>query len=94
VQQFMKSTLLLLFLYFSFTNAEWRVTSLSEARGEIAITSLGDFVLFAGGRTPEGISNKVDIYNATGNSWSTTTLSSRAYSRGATSCGKWMMYLC
>ena len=61
----------------------WESTStnsnqkLSVGRIQFAAASAGNKIYFAGGVTyPSSVTNVVDIYNATTNTWSTTTLSS------------------
>ena len=49
--------------------------TLSQARGELASTTVGTETLFAGGNANSGVSNVVDIYNSTTGQWSTATLS-------------------
>jgi hypothetical protein len=59
----------------------WNTTTLSQARGDLAATSLGNLAFFGGGDdgnlTDIGktIFNIVDIFNSTSQTWSTTTLS-------------------
>ncbi|TMI61308.1 MAG: hypothetical protein E6H07_19800 [Bacteroidetes bacterium] len=66
-------------IYDAATNS-WSVASLSEPRGYISATTIGNKVFFAGGYWIESFatfhySNKVDIYDLSTNTWSTATLS-------------------
>ena len=49
--------------------------TLSEARSELAATSVGNLALFAGGSGVSGYSDTVDIYHADTGAWSTAALS-------------------
>jgi hypothetical protein len=60
-------------------------TTLSQARYQLASTSSGEFVFFAGGENSTGTSNRVDIYNVTSGSWTTSTLSIPRFELAATS---------
>jgi predicted Ser/Thr protein kinase len=57
--------------------------TLSEARGYLAATASENLVFFAGGAGKYGISNRVDIYNITSNTWTTATLSEARYELAA-----------
>jgi hypothetical protein len=46
--------------------------TLSQARWKLAATSSGELVFFAGGRNSTGPSDRVDIYDVTSGSWTTT----------------------
>lgn len=56
-------------------NDVWSSAVLSEARGELAATSVGSIALFAGGRGRAGVSATVDLWDATTSQWSTASLS-------------------
>jgi predicted Ser/Thr protein kinase len=74
-----------------FVDAQQQVTviqttaTLSEARGQLAATSLGDLLFFGGGLNATELSNRVDIYNVKSESWTTATLSVPRYDLAATS---------
>ena len=56
----------------------WRTASLSQARSQLAATSVGDFAFFAGGfgfDTEPSSSNVVDIYHVPSDTWYTAQLS-------------------
>ena len=62
--------------------------TLSQARAELAATSVGNKVLFAGGRVDvAGASNVVDIYDSDTGLWSTATLSQARWGVSATTVG-------
>jgi hypothetical protein len=66
----------------------WSSAQLSQARFDIAATSVGDLALFGGGvRGFQGESDVVDIYNADSNSWSTAHLSQPREAAAATTVG-------
>jgi hypothetical protein len=48
---------------------------LSQPRHRLAATSVGNLVLFGGGYNSNGLSNVVDEFNLTSNTWTTATLS-------------------
>jgi hypothetical protein len=60
---------------------EWRVgkTTLSEARCKLSSSSIEDLAFFGGGVGKNGVSNVVDIFNSTTQTWSKTTLSEGRY---------------
>lgn len=61
--------------FYNAISGNWSDT-LSQARGDIAATVVGDVALFAGGLTgPTQPSDRVDLYNFTTGTWSTATLS-------------------
>jgi tRNA A-37 threonylcarbamoyl transferase component Bud32 len=67
--------------------------TLSEARGSLAATSLGDLVFFGGGWNATGYeSARVDIYNISSLSWTTATLSIPRRSLAATSSGNLVFF--
>ena len=49
--------------------------TLSQARGYLAATTVGNMALFAGGYSASGYSSVVDIYNSVTGQWSTASLS-------------------
>ena len=65
----------------------WSTANLSQARYDIAATSLGSEVFFAGGISSSGVSNVVDIYNTVSNTWTTATLSQARFGVSATAVG-------
>src|SRR6187399_2367933 len=56
------------------SNDSWSIATLSQARMDIAATSAGNKVYFAGGRNGINVSKTIDIYDATTNSWSVSSL--------------------
>jgi hypothetical protein len=78
-------------VYDASTNS-WSIIQLSEPRAGLAVASHGNKVFFAGGVKSLGfqnvvVSNKVDIYDISSNSWSTTTLSEARTGIAATTAG-------
>ncbi|MEE8469112.1 MAG: hypothetical protein V3T22_11695, partial [Planctomycetota bacterium] len=76
----------------------WSTTQLSIARGWLAATTVGDKAIFAGGTDdifagPNGLYyDRVDIYDASSDTWSQDTLSvGRAYLTAATLRGRVMV---
>jgi hypothetical protein len=69
-----------------------KTARLSEARDELAATSLGDLVFFGGGWNATGRSDRVDICNVTSGSWTTATLSIPRYRLAATSAGNLVFF--
>jgi cell wall-associated NlpC family hydrolase len=69
-------------------------TTLSQARFELASTSSGELVFFAGGwnGTPGSSYNHVDIYNVTSRSWTTATLSIPRFELASTSSGELVFF--
>ncbi len=54
----------------------WSTAQLSQARGHLSATSVGNKVIFAGGITNDNVlSDKVDIYDALTGEWTTASLS-------------------
>jgi hypothetical protein len=66
---------------------EWSAASLSEARADPVVVSVGPQVLIASGHTAQGVSQTVDIYDSVGDGWTTASLPtlSGSYLRSATS---------
>ena len=56
------------------SNDSWSIATLSQARMDIAATSAGNKVYFAGGRNGINVSKTIDIYDAATNSWSVSSL--------------------
>lgn len=78
-------------VYDASTNS-WSTIQLSEPRTALAVASLGNKVFFAGGVKALGfqnvvVSDKVDIYDISSNSWSTATLSEARTGIAATTVG-------
>lgn len=78
-------------------NNSWSVIQLSEARMNLCAVALGNKVLFAGGMKVAGfqnlvLSNKVDIYDVSSNSWSTATLSEARNGISATTAGNKIIF--
>lgn len=68
------------------TTGTWSVDTLSQARGNMSATVVGDLALFAGGQTSTTtMSKRVDIYHFTTGTWSTASLSiARGFSAAVT----------
>ena len=79
-------------IYNNETNT-WSFTDIPRARAFGAATGVGDFILFAGGRT-EGTANnaEVDIYNIVTKVWTTATLSSGRHGLAAASVGTMALF--
>lgn len=60
---------------------------MSQPRSGVAAAAVGNKVLFAGGSTREGVSDRVDIYDLSTKQWSTATLSYPRSSITATTIG-------
>ncbi|MFT4541144.1 MAG: hypothetical protein ACI841_001522 [Planctomycetota bacterium] len=70
---------------------QWSIDSLTEARGKLVAVTIGDYVLFAGGDSPAGNYDVVDIYQVSTNSWTAATLTvARAFLSG-TSVGPYVL---
>jgi len=68
-------------------------TALSQARLNLAATSVGGYALFAGGRANHvGNTNIVDIFNAMTGQWSTATLAQGRYDLAAASVGQYALF--
>jgi autotransporter-associated beta strand protein len=65
----------------------WSTGTLSQARSDLAATSVGSKVLFAGGLTAAGPSDVVDIYDTATGTWTTDRLSQARFSLCAASAG-------
>ena len=57
----------------SLGQAQWSTAALSKARSSLESVTVGDLVLFAGGREGSTLYDDVDIYNAATDAWLTTT---------------------
>jgi len=66
--------------------------TLSEARRDLAATSVGNLALFAGGSGWSGYSDVVDVFNADTGSWSTATLSQARSCLAATTVGNLALF--
>jgi hypothetical protein len=82
---------------YNVSNQSWGTASLSQARGALAATSVGNFVLFAGGWNFAPSSsvtfNTVDMYNVPSNSWTTATLSqARSFLRATSIANRWAIF--
>jgi hypothetical protein len=69
-------------IYDSSSNT-WSTHTLSQARANLAATTVGTKAIFAGGSG----SNVVDIYDSSSNTWSTATISQARSSLAATTVG-------
>jgi len=69
-----------------------KTATLSEARYDLAATSLNELVFFGGGYNSTGASDRVDICNVTTGSWTTATLSIPRVKLGATSSGNLVFF--
>jgi len=66
----------------------WSVEALSRARGNLAATSVGTSVLFAGGTIAfPSVSDDVDLYDALTGAWSTASLGQRRTGLAGASVG-------
>jgi predicted Ser/Thr protein kinase len=75
---------------YNISDGSWNIANLSSARVALAATSVGNLVLFSGGYSPLNSSflnyyKTVDIYNVTGNVWSSALLSAYRSNLAATS---------
>src|SRR3954466_5568130 len=68
-------------------HAQWTTATLSQAREDLAATSVGNLVIFAGGATGTGSSAVVDIYDDSTHLWTTAMLSQARGGLTATSVG-------
>src|SRR5690349_12736354 len=59
---------------YNLSNNSWTTASLSQARGYLAATSVGNLALFAGGGNGNLYFSVVDIYNVASNTWTTANL--------------------
>jgi hypothetical protein len=66
--------------------------TLSEARYQLAATSLGDLVFFGGGNNATGPSDRVDIYDVTSGIWTAATLSVPRFALAAASAGNLVFF--
>jgi len=78
-------------IYDASTNT-WSTAQLSERRMDVAVATVGNKVFFAGGNGGDQnfagvLSNKVDIYDNSNNTWSTATLSEARSCISAVSAG-------
>jgi hypothetical protein len=60
---------------FDSLSGTWNTTTLSQARGYFAATSLRNLAFFGGGQIGSRTFNVVDIFNSTSQTWSISTLS-------------------
>jgi hypothetical protein len=75
---------------FDVTSNTWTTATLSQARANLATTSVDNrYALFAGGWMKEsnGVFNNVDIFDSFSGMWNTTTLSQARYYLTSTSLG-------
>jgi len=72
---------------YNVTSGIWTTATLSVPRGDLAATSSGTLVFFAGGWNRTVIFNQVDIYNTSDRSWSIAKLSQARWGLAATSVG-------
>jgi N-acetylneuraminic acid mutarotase len=75
----------------------WSSDTLSEARNDIAVTTCGNKIFFAGGSIYEdvitmSISSAVDIYDASSNTWSVERLRSPKYRITAAAIGSKVLF--
>ncbi len=70
------------------STGQWSTSKLSQARGGLAATTVGDEAIFAGGGSGTGSpSDVVDIYNSSTGQWSTSKLSQARSSLAAITVG-------
>ncbi|MCF8368094.1 MAG: hypothetical protein K9G76_03570 [Bacteroidales bacterium] len=61
---------------YDYASGTWSIDSLSVARGGLAASACGDYILFCGGHDSQyNALNTVDIYNMQSGEWTTDTLS-------------------
>src|SRR5688500_10668651 len=72
----------------TFPTSAQTVTTLSQARNYLAATSVGNLALFGGGSG----SNRVDIFDASSNTWRTATLSQARSGLAAASAGNLALF--
>ena len=65
---------------------------MSEARSGSNAVAVGNKLLFAGGGNNSAYSNKVDIYDASTNTWSVATLSQARYVSSAAALGNKVLF--
>ena len=72
----------------------WSTARLSQARNDIAVATVGNLAIFAGGDLYPTVTayNNVDIYNADTGQWSTATLPQAQGGLAATTVGKLAMF--
>ena len=72
---------------------QWSTATLSEARGALAVTTVGDKAMFAGGISSFVVAHDVvDIYDDSTGTWSTATLSEARWGVAATTVGTKAMF--
>jgi hypothetical protein len=70
----------------------WSATNMSQARGGLASTGVGNFALFGGGFSTAGKSDVVDIYDTSASTWTTAALSEAREYPAATTVGNLAMF--
>ena len=68
-------------------NGEWDFTTLSMGRSSMASAVVNDIAIFAGGYDLETVTDRVDLYNFTTNTWTTAALSEPRGFLAATTVG-------
>lgn len=83
---------------FDSETGQWSTGHLSQARYDLTATTVGNYVLFAGGNYRIGNgskvynSNTVDVFNSVTGQWSTATLSQGRCELAATSIGHYALF--
>ena len=72
---------------YDLATGQWSTASLSEARSDIAVATLGSQVFFAGGAAGNVPSATVDVYDGATGRWSTASLSEPRWSITAATLG-------
>ena len=72
---------------YNVTNGQWTTAHLSQARDWISAATAGNLAFFAGGEYNgiDGVSNVVDVFDASTGLWTTTTLGQARDAMSATS---------
>jgi len=70
----------------------WSAGHLSEARDELAVTTVGHLAIFAGGSGLTTLSATVDVYDTEMGQWSTASLSDPGSNLSATSLGSLALF--
>ncbi len=71
------------------TSSTWTVATLSQARNQLAATTVGNLALFAGGYNGVA-SDRVDIFNYLTNTWTQASLSIARSGTTASAVGDWL----
>jgi Ca2+-binding RTX toxin-like protein len=74
--------------------SQWSSTTLPSgvARYDMAVATVGNYAIFAGGDSISGYSNAVDIYDASKGVWSTAALSQRSMPTAVATVGNYAIF--